>query len=309
MFRAAAEQVSQDPWRFQLHVEVWVLIAFLFGAYAYAVKVIGPRLAPEGNIVTRRQVFYFVLAMLLLWGTTDWPVHDISEEYLYSVHMVQHMSLSYFVPPLALLATPEWLFRLLVGNARTYTVVRFFARPAIAGVLFNLVVMITHIPGIVNASASNGPLHYGVHVLVVTSALLMWLPVCGPAQELRMSVGGMMIYMFAMSLVPTVPAGWLTFAEGSVYDHYDIPVRVWGVSVLSDQQAAGGIMKLGGSVFMWFVIIYLFFKKFMGGFNDRQSYKPNSAPPDAEIIGTDDVLLYKDVEEAFSRVKAAPEPR
>jgi putative membrane protein len=118
-----------------------------------------------------------------------------------------------------------------------------------------------------------------------------------------------MIYMFAMSLVPTVPAGWLTFAEGSVYDHYDIPVRVWGVSVISDQQAAGGIMKLGGSVFMWFVIIYLFFKKFMGGFNERQSYKPNSSPPDVEITGTDDVLLYKDVEEAFNRVKAAPEPK
>ena len=51
--------------------------------------------------------------MALLWAATDWPIHDIGEEYLYSVHMLQHMMLSYFLPPLALLATPEWLLRVL----------------------------------------------------------------------------------------------------------------------------------------------------------------------------------------------------
>ena len=49
--------------------------------------------------------------MVLLWAASDWPIHDIGEEYLYSAHMLQHMMLSYFLPPLALLATPEWLLR------------------------------------------------------------------------------------------------------------------------------------------------------------------------------------------------------
>ena len=51
----------------------------------------------------------FPLAMLTLWIASDWPLHDISEEYLYSAHMFQHMMLSYFLPPLALMATPTWL--------------------------------------------------------------------------------------------------------------------------------------------------------------------------------------------------------
>lgn len=122
-----------------------------------------------------------------------------------------------------------------------------------------------------------------------------------------MSEGAKMIYMFGMSIVPTVPAGWLTFAEGAVYKHYDTPVRVWGVSVLSDQQAAGAIMKLGGSVFMWAVIIYLFFKRFMRGFLEQQSYAPASRMPDAEITGTDAPLTYAEVEAAFSRVRPASE--
>ena len=80
------------------------------------------------------------------------------------------------------------------------------------------------------------------------ASLLMWMPVCGPFRELQMGTGGKMIYLFLQSVVPTVPAGWLTFAEGSVYDAYDKPVRVWGLSVTDDQQLAGAIMKIGGSI-------------------------------------------------------------
>ena len=58
---------------------------------------------------------------------SDWPIHDIGEQYLYSAHMLQHMMLTYFLPPLALLATPEWLLRVLVGNGRAYAVLRWSA--------------------------------------------------------------------------------------------------------------------------------------------------------------------------------------
>lgn len=298
---------NPNPWRFQPHPEVWLLIVGIIAAFVYAVRVVGPKVAPVGNVISRRQILTFVLMITLLWGASDWPIHDLAEEYLYSMHMLQHMMLAYFVPPLALLATPEWLFRLLIGNGRTYRVIRFVTKPVAAALVYNVVLLVTHIPALVNRSAEGGPLHYSLHVLVVTSALLLWMPVCGPIREWHMSEGGKMIYMFGMSLVPTVPAGWLTFAEGTVYKHYNTPVRVWGVSVLSDQQAAGAIMKLGGSVFMWAVIIYLFFRRFMRGFLEEQSYVRSDQIPDAEITGTDTTLTYAEVEAAFSRVKPAPE--
>jgi len=294
---AEAANPLLDPWRFQAHPELWLLVGFLIGAYVYSVRVIGPHAVPTGPVVTRRNITAFVAAMTVLWMASDWPMHDLAEEYLYSMHMLQHMALSYFVPPLVLLALPEWMFRALIGEGRAYRVVRWFSKPVIAGVIFNVVVMVTHIPGLVNRSASSSPLHYSLHVLVVTSALFMWIPICGPAGEFRIGYGGKMIYLFLMSIVPTVPAGWLTFAEGTVYEHYDTPVRVWGLSVSTDQQLAGAIMKLGGSIFLWAIVIFMFFRRFAANFNAEQGYV------------RDTTLTFEEVEQAFEKTPPAPEPQ
>lgn len=268
-----------DPWRFQPNVEVYLLVAFLVGAYIYMVRVVGPGAVRDGQpIITRRNVTSFAGAMVLLFAASTWPIHQIGEEYLYSAHMLQHMMLSYLMPPLVLLATPEWLLRVLVGNGRLYRAVCFAARPVIAGVAFNIIVMVTHIPGVVNASTTNGALHYAVHLLVVLSAILMWMPVVGPFRELHMGYAGKMIYLFLMSVVPTVPAAWLTFAEGAVYSHYgDQPVRVWGLSVTHDQQLAGAIMKLAGGMYLWAIVIFMFFRRFARGWRGENTYR--RAPP------------------------------
>ena len=300
MFSAAAQTVNTDPWRFQSHLEVWLLIAFLIGAYVYAIRVVGPRVVTDGEIVTKGQRTAFIVMIVLLWLSSDWPMHDLAEEYLYSMHMLQHMSLSYFVPPLALLATPEWFFRLLIGEGRVERVARFLSRPVTAAVVYNAVVMGSHTPALVNRSADGGPLHYSIHVVLVFSSLMLWMPLCSPRKDWRISYGAQMVYVFAMSILPTIPAGWLTFAEGSVYDHYDHAVRVGGISVLSDQQAAGAIMKLGGSVFMWGVMIFLFFRRFIRGFHEEQT---NSYAP------KDDTLTFEDVTSAFEKTPPVEEPQ
>ena len=301
---------AADPWRFQFHPEVWVLVGFLTGAYIYMVRVIGPKAVPAGQpAVSRRNIGCFVGAMVMLWVASDWPVHDIGEEYLYSVHMAQHMMLSYFLPPLVLMATPEWLLRVLVGNGRFYRVVVFFTRPVVAAVLFNAIVIVTHIPGVVAASVGSGPLHYSLHFAVVIFSLLMWMPVVGPFPELQISPIGKCIYLFIQSLVPTIPAAWLTFADGAVYKTYDQPIRVWGLSVVFDQQLAGAIMKTGGGIFLWAVIIYIFFKKFASGFEYGNTYRrPRPMIPDAELTGDSVVdeetpLTTADVEREFAQVR------
>ena len=293
-------EIFVDPWRYQLHLEVWLLTAFLIGSYIYVVRVLGPRAVPVGEpIVTRRQLSCFIAGILIMFLSTDWPMHDIAEEYLYSVHMSQHMALTYFMPPLVVLATPEWFVRTLVGNGRAYRALRFFTFPVRAGLLFNLGVVISHIPGVVNASVSNGPLHYFVHVLLVLTSILMWMPVCGPLKELQMAPMPKMIYLFLNSVVATIPAGWLTFAEGVVYKHYNIPTRVWGVSVSNDQQIAGAIMKLGGSIFLWTIIVAMFVKHFVKTFRDENK---------DDYVRKEEVLTTADVERAFEATPPAEEP-
>jgi putative membrane protein len=294
-------EIAANPWRFQPHVEVWLLVVFLVASYIYVVRVLGPKAVPAGEpVITRRQLWCFIAGISILWLATDWPMHDIAEEYLYTVHMVQHMCLTYFMPPLVILATPEWFVRTLVGEGRAYRALRFMTFPVLAGLLFNIGVMVSHIPGVVNASVSNGPLHYFVHVVLVSTSILMWLPVCGPFKEFQITPMAKMIYLFLNSVVATVPAGWLTFAEGVVYKHYNIPIRVWGISVSDDQQSAGAIMKLGGSTFLWSIIGVMFYKHFVKTFRDEN--KDDYDHKEIEII--EEPLTTADVMKAFNESSA-----
>jgi putative membrane protein len=263
-----------DPWRFQANPEVYVLVAFLIGAYVYSIRAIGPRAVAVGQpVVTRANIGCFIGAMMLLFVASTWPIHQIAEDYLYSAHMLQHMMLSYFMPPLVLLATPTWLMRLLVGTGRTWRIVTFMTKPVVAAVVFNAVVMVTHIPPVVNASVQSAPLHYSLHLMLVLTALLMWMPVVGPFHELRIGDAAKPIYLFLQSVVPTVPAGWLTFADGVVYKHYNQPVRVWNISPTDDQQLAGAIMKIGGSIFLWALVVFYFFKRFAPNWKEENTYR------------------------------------
>jgi putative membrane protein len=290
-----------NPWAFEAHPEVWALMLFLIGAYVYMVRVIGPQAVPVGQrAVSTRQMVYFGLGMALLWFAADWPVHDVGENYLYSVHMLQHMVFSYFAPPLLLMAIPTWMARTLLGTGRGLRIWRRLASPAFAGITFNLIIMVTHIPLVVNRSTENGPLHYSLHFMVVMSALLMWTPVVGPIPEWRIGPLAKCGYLFLMSIIPTVPAGWLTFAEGVVYKHYNQPVRPWGISVEADQQVAGAIMKLGGSTFLWAIVVFLYFKRFAAGFDAENTYVRRGRIPSSEITGHDESeLTYQQVTAAF----------
>ncbi|MDG2428626.1 MAG: cytochrome c oxidase assembly protein [Acidimicrobiales bacterium] len=249
-----------DPWRWQAHPEVWFLVAALVVLGWWAIRVIGPRVVPSGElVVTSFQRWCFLAAIVLLLVSADWPVHDIAEAHLYAVHMVQHLMLTLIVPPLFLLAMPAWLARLLIlEGGRGSKALRRMAHPVVAGVLFNALTALTHWSGVVQWSFDSGAFHYSVHLALFVSALLMWVPVVAPLPELRISVPSQMIYLFLMSVIPTIPAAWLTFAEGTVYKHYDDGFEAFGVTVTSDQQAAGLIMKLIGGFYLWAIIVVRF---------------------------------------------------
>ena len=287
--QAADTAISADPWRFQWHPEVWVLVGFLTAAFVYMVKVIGPNAVPPGQqAVSRKNTYAFVAAMALLWVASDWPLHDISEEYLYSAHMLQHMMLSYFLPPLALLATPNGCCVCSSATAeRTERCVSFPSRSSQVccstwwrwSPTFRSSSMPRSTMGRCTTHCTS---------LSCCFSLLMWMPVVGPFKEFHMGPLGKCIYLFLLSVVPTLPAAWLTFAEGAVYKPYDIPVRVFGWSVTVDQQLAGAIMKIGGGVFLWTLVIYIFFKRFANGYGDKQDYR-RPVEPDDEPLTTADV--------------------
>jgi putative membrane protein len=297
------------PWQWKPHPEVWALLVGIVALGFYATRVIGPKVVARGEpVVTRKHKLCFTAAVLLLWIAADWPMHDIGEDYLYSVHMVQHLIISFVIPPLFLMATPTWLARLvLLEDGFVSRQLRRLARPIPAAVLFNAVTVFLHWQTAVTESVKNGPFHYSMHLLLFASALLMWIPVAGPLPELRISLPAQMIYLFLQSVIPTIPGGWLALADKPVYKIYDRPYRLWHVSVLSDQQAAGVIMKLLGGFYLWAIITVLFFKwaSRQEKLNERESMRPvvRQAPP---AVVLDDDLTFESVSAEFERLGPAP---
>ncbi|HET6920157.1 MAG TPA: cytochrome c oxidase assembly protein [Jiangellaceae bacterium] len=290
-----------DFWRWQPHPEVWLLVGGVVVLAIYALRVVGPKVIPGGKpVASRSQLAWLVLGVALLWFASDWPMHDVAEEYLFSVHMTQHMLLTFAVPPVFLLATPEWLARLVLGQGRVKRAFFLVARPVPAAVAFNALQLLTHWPGVVNTSVENALVHYVVHAALVSTAFLLWIPVCGPLPELRISYPAQMLYLFVTSIVPTVPAAWLTFAEGSVYSAYDIPQRLGGISVTTDQQAAGLMMKLVGGGFLWLIITVRFFQ-WASKFSDTDKAIDQAGPAHD--------LTWADVEREFEEHPPPPEPK
>ncbi len=288
---------ATGPLQWQAHPEVWLLVGSVIGLGFYVTRVIQPKVvaAGMGAPVTRRNRFFFALGVLVLWLASDWPMHDVAEEYLYSVHMFQHLLLTYVLPPLFLFATPTWLVRLVLGSGRVGAAVQTLCRPLVAGIVFNALVIITHAAPLVNASVRVAPFHYFVHLVLVLSAFAMWMPVCGPVPELRMTLPIQMAYLFMMSVLPTIPAAFLTVAENPLYQAYNTAYRMGGLSVTEDQQVAGLIMKLGGGFYLWTIIAVLFFK-----WSSRHMQAQRS-----EITVTErDVLTFEHVQEAFERAPA-----
>lgn len=241
----------------------WLLVASLAAGYAIAVVRLGPRYAlPGQRAASRLQVTSFTLGLLALWVVSDWPVHDIAEQSTYSVHMVQHLVLSMVCVPLLLLGLPAWLLRWILGPpSRRFRVVRRLARFLPALVVFNVVLVLTHWPAVVDASLHNGALHFGVHALIFVSSFIVWLPVLSPLPEIpRLAPPSRMAYLFLQSIVPTLPASFLTFGTTVLYHFYAHKATIWGLTPLADQQLAGLIMKIGAGILLWALIAVTFFQ-------------------------------------------------
>jgi putative membrane protein len=199
--------------------------------------------------------------MLTLFAGASWPIHDLAEQYLYSMHMVQHMLYSLVAPPLLIAGMPVWILRGLLRPRSVEAAFRFFTRPLVALIVFNAVLLFTHWPAVVDASVHHELLHFGLHVLLVLSALAMWWPVMSPLPELPpLSPPAQMMYLFFQSLVPTIPASFLTFGSTVLYPAYSAFPRIWGIPALEDQLIAGLIMKLVGGLILWGFIATIFFR-------------------------------------------------
>ena len=259
---AAALAPAVSPWAFRVHPEIWAEVASLAVAYWAALKLLGPRYVEPGErSASGTQVAFFGLGLLAIVLAEGWPLSDLANNYLYSAHMVQHLLFTLAAPAFFLLGTPHWLARVLVRRPGVWPVMRRVTRPLPALVIFNATLVTTHWPSLVDLTLHSQPVHIAVHIALFTASIIMWWPVLSPLPELkRISYPAQMLYLFGQTIIPTIPASFLTFASSPLYHFYTTVPRVFGISAVDDTRISGLIMKLGMGITLWSVIAVLFFR-------------------------------------------------
>lgn len=250
----------------ELHLDVVLLCLGLVATYVGLIRRYGPLLAPRGDqpVVTRRQVTAFGAGVVALWVASGSPLHTLADGYLFSAHMVQHLVQAFVIAPLLLLGLPGWMLEVVTRPRWLRSGLRTLGAPVIAGVVFNVVLLSLHWPSVVALMVRNEAAHALLHTALVASSLLMWLPVLSSSKAVqpRMKPLGRMGYLFAMTLLPTVPASFLTFGDPEVplYPVYAQFPRLWDIPVGEDMLIAGLIMKIGGGFLLWGIIVVMFFR-------------------------------------------------
>jgi len=259
-------------WQWHAHPDAILMALVLLGLYAAGARWAGAKTSPASQ-VTRPQAVLYVSGVAVLYLGAGSPIHDISEQYLLSAHMVQHLLFTLVAPPLILLGTPGWMLRPLIQQEHVRRVAYAITRPLPALIIFNATILLTHLPSVVDLALNVHWFHFVVHALLVATALLMWFPVLSPLPELpRIGPFAQLIYLFVQQLVPGVIGSFLVFAENTVYEFYaSAPERLWGLSPVDDQRVAAVVMKLAGGTLLWAVMAVIFFRWF--GEEDRQASK------------------------------------
>jgi len=241
-----------------LHLDVWLVLGSVVAAYLLALR---RHEAASGQATPARTRHLFLGGMAVLWIGSDWPIHDLAEGYLYSAHMVQHMLYTLVAAPLLVSGIPAWMWRIALRPRPLHAVWHFLTRPLVALLLFNGFLLFTHWPAVVATSVGSEPLHFLLHVAVLGTAMIMWWPVVSPLPEMPpLAAPLQMLYLFLQSLVPTIPASFLTFGTSPLYPVYAGFPRIAGIDVLTDQLMAGLTMKIVGGFILWGVIAVIFFR-------------------------------------------------
>ena len=236
-----------------------LLVSFVLAAGLYGV---GWLRAPEGerSRLASWRAWCYGIGLLALVVALLSPVAGLSHELLF-MHMNQHMLILLAAPllllgaPLAAMrwALPEsarlWLEGAFAPGQPLQRLFCFFTHPVVAGTLYLGSLGIWHLPAFYDAALGSSYLHELEHLFFLGTSLLFWWTVVyagGPRRRLGYGLG--VLYLALPMLEGNAIGATLTFASYPVYSAYSEGPGMWGLSAMQDQQLAGLIMWVPGSL-------------------------------------------------------------
>ncbi|MFN2488598.1 MAG: cytochrome c oxidase assembly protein [Actinomycetota bacterium] len=233
---------------------VWVACALALWLYLS-----GTRRVPSWPAARRAS---FVAGVGVLAVALAGPV-AVYARALFSVHMVQHLLLTFVVAPLIVLGTPLALAARTPLRTRSARLVhsrpvRAVTHPIVAWCLFTLVMWLTHFSPLYDAALESEVLHVVEHALFGAAGLLFWWPLVGLDPGAAGRLGHPMRLLYLLVALPQQSfLGLAVYSAGEVlYPHYESLRRGWGPAPLADQALAGVLMWVIGDVLFIVALVF-----------------------------------------------------
>ncbi|MHB8384533.1 MAG: cytochrome c oxidase assembly protein [Candidatus Binataceae bacterium] len=204
---------------------------------------------------------WFVAGVATMFLALVSPLDALSDEYLFSAHMLQHLILILIVPPLLILGLSEKFVRSILAVPALARIERILAMPAVAWTLAMAVLWIWHWPALYDATLADENVHIFEHLCFLVTATIFWWPIFAPVASARMEPVHAIIYLATAAVSNSLLAILLTFANPGLYPAYLHPAdslgilpmlrEGWGITPAVDQQLGGLLMWVpGGLIFL-----------------------------------------------------------
>jgi putative membrane protein len=246
-----------DWLRWTIHPSTVVGIVALGALYGWRLR------AAEraGDAPTPPQRLAFAGGLFMLFAALNGPVHDLSDSYLFSAHMVQHLLLTMLVTPLLIAGTSATMLRPILVRPAIAAIARRLTTGAAAFIIFNVTLIAWHLPPLYNLAMADHDVHIVQHLSFLAASVLMWWPLLSRTPELPpLSRPLQMLYICLLMIPMSVIGMIITYAEDILYPAYESAPRISSLSPQQDQLVGGLIMWIPGSLVYIAILTVVFFR-------------------------------------------------
>ena len=276
---------NPGPYAFDPHLITWAVVAGCL-----AVVLVGHRRLQNSSdrpipwTGRQKRIFAGALAVAVLAFT--WPMADLAAHWSLTALVTQRVLLLLVVAPMLLLGLPYDVIQWMTRPPAVDSVLVRLNRPPVAIVTVTAIVIGSMTPLMVRAQ-STSPLARGLlAVAILIAGLILWIPVLGRIPGiLRLKPVVRFGYLVFQAVVPAFLSFIFIFSRHPLYGEFARSHAAIGFGPLNDQQIAGFVSKLS----MLFVLLTV------------GAVVLARAPVSEEEFGSDDPLVWADVERQFER--------
>ena len=249
-----------DAWMaLDLHVSVILGVGLFAWGYVWLVTRGRVRHGWSDAPVETWRMASFLFAQFVLLLALNGPIHHLSDYYLFSAHMVQHLMLNLIWAPLTVLALPSWLIEAGLRVPWLKRISDALSGLRVKFVVYNGMLYFWHIPMMYDGALTYHPVHIVEHLGFMGTSVIAWFGLLCHAPSLPPPRRfAQLFYLFVMTLPMKLLGAIITIADAPIYQGYLAAPRVFGLTPLQDQGWGGLLMWLPGGLALWGSMIYVF---------------------------------------------------